>query len=96
MRLQRFEDLIQQKFATYAASLTLLPVATATWAATCYTAYINLRAQRNTTEGVAIGGMQKILPWKIEELTLQMIALGKENSSHKQHRQSLQQQLTEK
>lgn len=37
--------------------------------------------------------MQKILLRKIEELTLQMIALGKENASLKQNLQALQQQL---
>ena len=49
--------------------------------------------QQATTEGVAIGEMQKILLRKIEELTLQMIALGKENASLKQNLQALQQQL---
>jgi len=52
--------------------------------------------QQATTEGVAIGEMQKILLRKIEELTLHMITLGKENAALKQTLQSLQQQLTER
>jgi hypothetical protein len=52
--------------------------------------------QQATTEGVAIGEMQKILLRKIEELTLHLIAVDKENAALKQNLQSLQQQLAER
>ena len=52
--------------------------------------------QQAVIEGIAIGEMQKILLRKIEELTLHLIAVDKENASLKQNLHTLQQQLTER
>jgi len=47
-------------------------------------------------DGIAVGEMQKILLRKVEELTLHLIAIDKENAALKQQLQIIHQQLNER